>query len=98
MITVSVRQLVDAIEEADAFKLPEMSAGEEYIYNDLYKRLSYGENVKLSEIDYNRFELDDIDSIRDIYFNILEANENKADRITYTLHEISPTVAAATFV
>jgi len=98
MITVSVRQLVDAIEEADVFKLPHMNAGTEYIYNNLYRRLSYGENVKLSEIDYNSFELDDVDSMRDIYSDVLEANENRADTLARTLQGISPMSAISAFV
>ena len=98
MITVSVSQLMSAIEEADVFKMPPMSEGAEYLYNRLYKRLSYGESVRLSEIDYGSFELDDIDSMWEIYSDILEANERKSDRLTYSLQKIPPAVAAAAFV
>ena len=81
MITVSVSQLMSAIEEADVFNMPPMSEGAEYLYNRLYKRLSYGEEVCLSEIDYDSFELDDIDSMRDIYYDTLEGNESKSDKL-----------------
>jgi len=98
MITVSVTQLLSAIEEAEVFKLPDMSAGSEYIYTSLYRRLAHGEEVRLSEIDYNRFELNDIDSMRDIYTNVLGVNESRADTITRTLRDVSPVTAAAAFV
>ena len=98
MITVNVGQLVAAIEEADVFKLPGMSTGAEYIYNSLYRRLTQGENVKLSEIDYNSFELGDIDSMREIYFGVLEANEDKANTLAQILRGIPPVVTSAAFV
>ena len=98
MITVSVKQLISAIEEADVFKLPAMSTGAEYIYNSLYRRLTQGENVRLSEIDYNSFELGDIDSVREIYFGVLESNESKADTLARTLRSIPPVVTSAAFV
>ena len=98
MITVSVKQLISAIEEADVFKLPDMSTGAEYIYNSIYRRLTQGENVRLSEIDYNSFELDNIDSVREIYSYVLEANESKADTLAHRLRGIPPVVTAAAFV
>ena len=98
MITVSVKKLVDAIEEAEVFRLPDMSTGADYIYNDLYRRLSHGEELRLSTIDWSRFELEDIDTMRDLYFNTLENNEFKADSIASTLRGILPAVTAAAFV
>ena len=98
MVTVSVKQLISAIEEADVFKLPDMSSGAEYIYNSIYRRLTQGENVRLSEIDYNSFELGDIDSVREIYSDVLEANENKVDTLARTLRGIPPLTAATAYV
>jgi len=98
MITVSVKQLVSAIEEADIFQFPNMSTGADYIYNSLYGRLTRGEDVRLSEIDYNAFELDDIDTVRDLYSNVLEVNERQADTLANTLRSIPPIVTAAAFV
>jgi hypothetical protein len=98
MITVSVEQLMSAIEEAGAFKIPDMNEGTDYLYNNLYRRLSRGEDVRLSEIYYGSFELDDVDFMREMYSETLEANEYKADSITQTLRGIPPIVAAAVFV
>ena len=98
MITVSIKQLLEAIEEADAFRLPDMSAGADYIYRNLYGRLSRGEDLKLSQIDWDSFELDDINTMRELYSNTLQENECKADLIAQTLRGISPVVTAAAFV
>jgi len=98
MITVSVKHLISAIEDADAFKLPETNDGTDYLYKSLYKRLTNGENVCLSEIDYTAFELDDIEVMRDIYNDVLEANEGKANSLTCTLQRLAPVVTASAFV
>ena len=98
MITVSVKQLLEAIEESDAFKLPDMNAGANYIYNNLYGRLSRGEDLKLSQINWSSFELDDINTMRELYSESIEQDEYKADAMAHTLHGLSPVVTAAAFV
>ena len=98
MITVSIKQLLSVIEEAEVFKFPSMSAGADYIYNGLYGRLTRGENVRLSEIDYNAFELDDIDTMRNLYSDVLEVNERRVDTLTSTLRGLPPVVTVAAFV
>jgi len=89
---------MEAIEDAEVYKIPDMSDGAEYVYNSIYRRLAQGENVRLSEIEYGSFELDDIDYMREIYTDVLEANEYKADTVARTLRGISPIVAAAAYV
>ena len=98
MITVSIKHLLAAIEEADVYRLPDMSAGADYIYNNLYRKLSRGEELRLSSIDWNRFELDDVDTIRELHFDVLEANESRADNIARSLRGISPVTTAAAYV
>ena len=99
MITVSITQLVSAIEEAGVYKLPDMSDGAEYIYDNIYMSLLRGEDVKLSQINWDSFELEDVDTMRDLYSDVLEANEGKADSLAGALQNISPvTVTAAAFV
>ena len=97
MITVSTKQLVSAIEEAEAYHLPDMNEGVCYLYNELYRRLSEGSDLLLSEIDFDRFELEDIDSIRELHAD-LEENEGKAYSLIRALLNISPVASAAAFV
>ena len=98
MITVSIKQLVSAIEEADIFKLPAMSDGADYVYNNLYRRVLHGEDLRLSQINWDRFELDDVDTMRELYSDVLEVNESRADSLARTLRGISPVTTAAAFV
>ena len=98
MITVSVKQLVSAIEEADVFRLPDMNGGTRYLYDDLYRRLSSGQDVRLSEMDFERFELDDVDSLRSLHDNTLEPHKYRADQLTGTLRNLSPVTALSAFV
>ena len=58
-----------------------------------------GEDVKLSQINWDNFELEDVDTMRDLYTDVLEANESKADSLARALQNISPaTVTAAASV
>ena len=98
MITVNVSTLISAIEEAGAFSIPDMSAGTDYLYNYLYKRLSYGDDVHLSEINFYNFELDDVDSMRAIYSDVLETNEQKTEMLARSLRELKPATVAAAFI
>lgn len=98
MVTVSVKQLVSAIEEADAFKLPDMNKGTRYLYERIYGRLSEGRDVRLSEVDFGSFEADDIDSIRELYSETLEENVRKADSLAHILQNIPPHTAVSAFV
>ena len=98
MITVSVTELMSAIEEAGAFKMPDMSAGTDYLYNKLYSRLSYGDTVRFSDIDYDAFELDDVDSMRKLHSDVLEANEYKTETLARSLRDLKPATVAAAYV
>ena len=98
MITVSVSQLLSAIEDAEVFQFPSISAGADYLYNSLYRRLSQGEEARLSEIDYNAFGLDDIDTVRELYSDVLDSNESRAERLASTLRGLPPVVTATAFV
>ena len=98
MITVSVSQLMSAIEEADAFKIPDMSEGTDYLYNKIYMRLSFGEDVRLSEINFYNFELNDVDNIRKLHSDVLEANEQKSEALVQSLRGLKPATVTAVYV
>ena len=98
MVTVSVKKLVAAIEEAEAFKLPDMTDGTQYLFDNLYRKLSCNMSVGLSEINFDAFVLDDVDTIRELHSDIFEPNEYKAETITRSLRGLPPTVAVAAFV
>ena len=98
MITVSTKNLVEAVRETDAFKLPEMSEGTGYLLDKLYNRLSRGEDVSLSSLDFNAFHLKDLDSLNDLYTNIFEKNCGTASGIVSALREMVPVCKAVAYV
>ena len=98
MITVSIARLMELLDRAPAFSIPGMNTGTEYLYSNLYSRLASGDDVLLSGIDFNAFSLDDIDSIREIYGNVLETQGHHADIISRSLRGLSPVTAPPSFV
>ncbi len=97
MITVDTKKLVSAFMGAEDFHLPDMNVGTGYLYEEIYKRLSSGNDVSLSEIDFSRFELDDIDSLRELHSG-LETNVDKAYCLAHALWNIPAVVSASAFI
>ena len=98
MITVSMKQLVSAIAEADAFNLPDMNDGTSYLYETVYLRMSKGQPVNLSEIDFNAFEQEDVDALNDLYSDVFERNHYTANGISHTLRGAIPISKAVGYV
>ena len=98
MITVSIKQLVSAIAEADAFSLPGMNEGTSYLYDTVYRRMSKGDTVRLSELDFDAFEAEDVDSFSDIYSDVFERNSYAASGISSALRSMTPASKAVAYV
>jgi hypothetical protein len=98
MITVSIKNLVSAIAEADVFKLPDMNEGTAYLYDGIYNKLSRNMEIRLSDIDYDAFEPEDIDSINRLYTDVFEKNACSAGNIMSTLRQVTPVHKAVAYV
>lgn len=98
MISVNVKQLVSAIAEADAFKMPDMNEGTSYLYNSIYNNLSLNMDVLLSDIDFDAFEPEDIDLLNDLHSDVFERNGCAANGIMSTLRQVSPVCKAVGYV
>lgn len=98
MITVSVKNLVEAIQEADAFKMPDMNEGTAYLYDTIYNNLSRDMDVKLSEIDFDAFEAEDINFLNDLHSDVFERNYCAANGIMTTLQQLHPVCKAVGYV
>ena len=98
MLQVNIKQLLSAVEEVGAFELPEMSEGTEYLYNNLYKRLSQNMDVRLSEIDLSAFESEDIGSLNDLHSEVFVKNGRAAGGIMSALRETDPVCKAVGYV
>jgi hypothetical protein len=89
---------VSALTEADAFKLPDMTDGTAYLYNSVYRRLARGEDVRLSGINFDAFEPEDVESLEGLYSDIFEKNNYVGDDIISTLQKVAPVCKAVGFV
>ena len=98
MIKISLKQLASAIAEADAFKLPDMNEGTSYLYDTVYRRMSRGEPVRLSELDFDAFETEDVDSLNDLYSDVFERNGYAAHSLACTLRSMAPASKAVAYV
>ena len=98
MLQINITQLVAAIQNAPPFAVPEMNKGTAYLFNKVYTRLSSGEDVGLSDLDFNAFDQEDIDALKDLYYNVFEQNNYQASNIVDTLRQIAPVCKAATYV
>ena len=98
MVTINIKKLFEAIGEADIFGLPDMTAGAQYLYNNIYQRLLRDEEIKLSEIDFKAFTSDDLTSLENLHTDVFEKNERTADNITSALRKITPVYNAVSFV
>jgi hypothetical protein len=98
MLTVNTRNLVEALREADAFKLPDMNEGTGYLFDNLYMSLSSGEDVRVSSLDFNAFSPEDLDSLNSLYTGVFERNCHEAGGIASALRETVPVCKAAAYV
>jgi hypothetical protein len=98
MITVNTGKLVEAVREADAFKVPDMNEGTSYLYEKLYMALSKGEDVRLLSLDFNAFEEEDVNSLNDLYTKVFEKNYYMAFGIASTLRGSRPVCKDVVYV
>lgn len=97
MVKVDIGQLLTAIQNTAPYTMPEMNVGTQYIYDNIYCRLSQGAEVRLSQLNFAAFELDDMDSIRDLRSDA-QTKEQKAHSISYTLGKLKPVTSHTGFV
>ena len=98
MITLSTTQLTEAVNKAAAFSLPDMNEGMGYLYNNLYIRLSKGEDVTISSLDFDAFEPEDIDSLNNLHEKVFERNQYAAGGIMSALPKTAPIHKAVGYV
>ena len=58
---------MEAIHEQEAYAEPEMEDGVAYLYENVQRKLSKNLSVHMSDLDFDAFELDDIDELAKRY-------------------------------
>jgi hypothetical protein len=76
----------------------EMNAGTSYLFDAVYKRLAYEETVYLKDLDFSRFNLDDIVSLQNIYNDTIETNAVRSRGITDAMAKAGSVSVAVSFV
>jgi len=98
MLTVSVKALVEAIQDTEAYSLPEMNNGTEYLYKNLYSRLVHGDTVHLSDLDFDAFEAEDVGEMEGLYNNIFCAHNSQASRLRAEFRNMPAAIVRTQYV
>jgi hypothetical protein len=97
MLTVSVKRLHDELVVAPVYEPPEINAGAQYIYDKLYDCHVTEIATKLSEINFEAFNLGDLD-------DFLTLNKDKGrhayavGQVAESFKKLKPAVIAGTFI
>ena len=97
MLKVNASLLMSALCEAKAYSLPEMNAGTSYLFEAVYTQVANGGVMRFSELDYDRFDMDDIRSLRSVYCGGIEKNNNQAGHVISAIEKSRPVSVAVTF-
>jgi len=97
MITLSIKHLVAALADAPVFELPKLTSGMRYIQEKICDRLQNGETVKLFDIDFSAFSMDDFDSFKDFHSD-MERHGYESGIIAHSFSGLKPAVVPAVFI
>ena len=98
MIQINIAGLMEAVQKASPFVMPEMNKGTSYLHSKVYTRLTNDETVMLSELDFSAFESDDIQTLARLYDDVFEKNSHQANIIAGTLRKAAPVCKAAAYI
>ena len=98
MLKLDLNQLADAVREADPFELPEMNKGTVYLFNNIYVHLAAGKEIRLSNLDFNAFDSEDLNTLSSLCNDVIMQNSRKAFDFVNTLRKIAPMSKATAYV
>ena len=98
MIQINIAGLMEAVQKASPFVMPEMNNGTSYLHSNVYTRLANDEPVQISELDFSAFESDDIQTLARLYNNVFERNNQQANSIAGTLRNAAPVCKPAAYI
>jgi hypothetical protein len=97
MLTISVKRIVDAITIAPTFTPPELNVGAQYIQEKIADRLARGNEVRLSEINFEAFDLEDIDGFQSFHEHMGQ-HEHRCDQVAQAFFKLKPATVSGTFI
>ena len=98
MWKVDIGLLRDALTKVPAYELPKMNDGAQYIYNKIFMPLAREEEIYLSGLDFDAFDIDDITSFTKQYANDIQKHYYQTGYISHSLQQIPAASRAVSFV
>ena len=74
-----------------------MNDGAKYLFETLYRRAANSEDICLADLDYERFVLEDVRTLHDVYNNCIVTNGFEANQVIDSLEKILPTIRNVDF-
>jgi hypothetical protein len=74
-----------------------MNTGTKYLFDNVYQRLANGEDVHLSELDFDCFVLEDVSTLQNIYNDEIERPSAQTQRVIQSLQNMEPICVAVSF-
>ena len=87
---VHIPNLLSSIKNASAFELPKMSTGTKYIHDNVYMRFINDKDIRISGLNFNAFETDDIEAIVDLVIGDFNNSNQRFYEITNALRQTPP--------
>jgi hypothetical protein len=98
MLNINTDRLIEEIRAANSFEPPEMNTGVKYLYEKLYLPMAQDTTVKLSELDFDMFEDEDVCEIADLYDKYIEPISYNTERIIVTLNKLQPAKISTKYI
>jgi len=98
MLKLNLTHLLASVQESPSFEFPEMNDGTRYLFKNIYCRISSGESVLLSDLDYDAFDNDDISSLQNLYSTVFRENGYRINCITKAVKRAIPTCKTTAYI
>lgn len=99
MQKLNVKRFVEAISGLENYVPPiEAKKGVQYLYDVLYTKALNGEAIKLADIDFSAFTIEDMEAFEDYFDNTICGRNRTVDTITGGLKRTPPAASKARFI
>lgn len=99
MPKLNIKKLTEAIAGLEAYKPPaEENLGVKYLYDMLYTPIANGGSMRICDIDYDAFTLEEVGDFEDYYDKIIYGHGSTAYNLSNKLRTISPVASKTRFI
>lgn len=98
MLKLNVKKLTEAIAGLEAYAPLENNTGVKYLYEMLYIPMANNGRIRLCDIDFDAFTLDDIGEFEDYYDNKVYLHGNMTNHMSSKLRALQPVASKTRFI